>query len=103
MDNHIDANIKESGKAEFEKEQYDSLRDYIRSIQESPYDFSDTIMNIQGVIPELVTGSAPQIGPLTVSEYINEQASIEELEAAEVALEDAFTSWEAGALEALKS
>lgn len=104
MNDHIDSSVKASGKEEFSKDQYDALREYIRSIQSSPYDFSDTIMNIQGTVPELEPDrDGPNLGPLTVSEYINQQAPIEQLESAEVSLEDAFTSWQAGALEALKS
>lgn len=103
MDSHIDDTIKAKGKNTFEKSRYDALRAYIQELQDSPIDFSDTLMNIQGPIPEIADASEePPLGALTVSEYINDQADISELEAAEISVEDAFTSWEAGALEALK-
>lgn len=101
---HIDEELFESGKTHFNQSQYDSLREFVRAVQRSKLDLSDTMMNIQGHELGVVNGvEAPkQLGRLTVSEYIRDQADVEELESVPMALEDAFTSWEAGALDSLK-
>lgn len=101
---HVDDDLYESGYQEFQKRRYDQLRNYVQALQNSNRDLSDTIMNAQGHQLEEVEGvEPPAVGGYTISEWINEQADVSELEAADLAhLEDAYVSWEAGALDALK-
>lgn len=101
---HVDEGLYELGYQEFQKRRYNKLREYVQAIQASELDLSDTIMNIQGQNLETVEGvKPPAVGAYTISEWINEQADVSELEDADLAhLEDAYTSWEAGALAALK-
>jgi hypothetical protein len=107
---HVDAEVAQMGYDEFASRAHDDLRWYLRTLQDSQYDFSQTLMNIQVKdLPQLNEdeGKVPRLpGHLTISEYIDYIAErdggipdeFEEF----THLEDAFTSWQAGALRALK-
>jgi hypothetical protein len=94
---------------------YEQLHEYLHALQHSSLDFSDTIMNMQGAeLPELespydgddpVSPARLGVHPLTISEYIDHQmpeARSEQYDSESGDLEDAFVSWQGGALAALK-
>lgn len=102
---HVDEELYQLGQEHFSQSKFDQLREYVRAVQESDIDLSDLIMNIQGEDLEPVNGVEPptyEIGWHTISEYINEEADVDRLEETDMHLEDAFTSWSAGALASLK-
>lgn len=107
---HIDEEVARYGYEEFASYAHHDLRWYIRTLQDSEYDLSTTLLNIQVKdLPQLDEdeGKVPRLPPhLTISEYIDAVAekdtqfgaALDEFSHAE----DAFTSWQAGALRALK-
>lgn len=61
-------------------------------------------MNVQAQDLEPINGvEPPQLGPVTIDEYINSEAPIELIEDYEGELEDFYMSWNAGARNALKN
>lgn len=102
---HIDEELYQLGKEHFSSSEFDSLREYVRAVQDSDIDLSGLIMNVQGTNLEPVNDVEPpthEVGWHTISEYINEEADVARLEETDMDVEDAFTSWSAGALAALK-
>lgn len=98
--------IFESGVNKFSSSEYDCLREYVRAAQDADVPFSKIVLNISGSELEDINGvSAPvnKVGVLTISEFIDLEADIHELEESEVSLDEAFESWYAGAMTALKT
>jgi len=93
------------GLEKFAQDDYDDLREFVQAVDDSEMDLSDILMNVQGQDLGVINGvEAPDyLESLTISEFILSIADVDELEEYDIALESAFTSWQAGALEALKS
>ena len=100
---HVVEEVAKHGKEEFSMKEYDELREYVRALQDSDVDMSDTVMNVRAKDLEQEEGvEPPAVHPYTITEWITERMPDKYLGEFDAHEGNIIFSWEAGALEALK-